>query len=75
MRRVRLKTLMAGPLGIHQPGTIIDSADAAALIAGGYAEAVEQAVALPVVLPAAEALRVETPEPTHAAPSVRARQR
>lgn len=42
--RVKMKTLMAGPDGIRKPDTIHDlpTAEAEALIAGGYAEKVEK---------------------------------
>lgn len=41
--RVRLKTLLAGPGGVVQPGTVIDlpQADAVALLASGSAVAVD----------------------------------
>jgi hypothetical protein len=49
MSRVKLLTLMAGPTGVFQPGQIVTiSTDmATALVAGGYAEMVDQ-VADPV---------------------------
>lgn len=42
--RVRMKTLMAGPDGVRRPDTVHDlpTAEAEALIAGGYAEKVEK---------------------------------
>ncbi len=42
--RVRLKTLMAGPQGVFQPGSIIDppAEEAEALISAGYAERLER---------------------------------
>ena len=42
--RVRLKTLMAGPEGVFLPGSVIEVSpeEANALIAGGFAEQVEQ---------------------------------
>lgn len=41
--RVRLKTLLAGPGGVAQPGTVIDlpQADAVTLLASGSAMAVD----------------------------------
>ena len=40
--RVRMKTLLAGPFGIRQPGEVHDvgAKEAEALVAGGYAEQV-----------------------------------
>lgn len=51
--RVKMKTLMAGPDGVRKPDTVHDlpSAEAEALIAGGYAEKVEK-----VAKPEADAL-------------------
>ena len=42
--KVRLKTLMAGPEGVFLPGSVIEASheEANALIAGGFAEQVEQ---------------------------------
>ena len=44
--KVRLKTLMAGPEGVFQPGSVVDleSDHAEALISGGYAERMERPV-------------------------------
>jgi hypothetical protein len=44
--RVRLKTLMAGPEGVFPIGSVIDAGDeeAAALIAGGFAERYDRPV-------------------------------
>lgn len=41
--RVRLKTLMAGPAGVHSAGQVLDlpTAQAYALCEGGYAEQVD----------------------------------
>lgn len=43
--KIKLLTLMSGPDGTHQPGTVIDkpAKEAKALIDGGYAVAVETA--------------------------------
>ena len=43
--RIKMKTLMAGPDGIRKPDTVYDlpTAEAEALIAGGFAEKVERA--------------------------------
>lgn len=48
--RVRLKTLMAGPAGSFQPGTIVDlpSDQADELVRSSQAERVETAQLLPV---------------------------
>jgi hypothetical protein len=45
MRKIKLKTIMAGPGGCFDPGQIISVEDdlAYSLIAGGYAEYVDQA--------------------------------
>ncbi len=44
--RIRLKTLMAGPEGVSQPGSVIDidPDQAARLIAAGHAEPLERPV-------------------------------
>ena len=41
--RIRLKTLMAGPEGVFQPGSVIDvdSGEAGALVSSGRAELLE----------------------------------
>jgi len=46
--KVRLKTLMAGPDGIFQAGSVIDrpSEEAEALIAAGYAERLSETAAV-----------------------------
>lgn len=55
--KVRLKTLMAGPEGVHPPGSVIEASneEAEILIAGGYAESVSPAEQQP-----AETSQVET---------------
>ena len=42
--KIRLKTLMAGPEGVFPPGSVIEVSpeEARTLIAGGFAEQVEQ---------------------------------
>lgn len=71
--RVRLKTLMAGPLGVFHTGAIIDVENAEELIAGGYAEPLERAVAVPLGRPSVAP--VETPEPQPLAANTRTTQK
>jgi len=51
--RIRLLSVMAGPDGVYQPGTVRDvpRAEAYALVEGGYAEQVDD-VETAAVLPA-----------------------
>jgi hypothetical protein len=44
--KIKMRTLLAGPFGNANPGDVIDLPDAngAALVAGGYADAVVEAV-------------------------------
>lgn len=48
--KIRMLTLLAGPGGVRQPNTVheVPTAEAEALIAGGYAEKVEPAKVAPV---------------------------
>lgn len=61
--RVKLRTLMAGPAGVFQPGQVltVSTETGQALIAGGYAEPVAEAAR-----PAAET--AELPQGETAAP-------
>lgn len=72
--RVLMRTQYAGPSGSAAPGGIIDlsEAEAGGLIAGGYAEAVETALApipAPVAEAVAEAAIAAAPETATAPPS------
>ena len=68
--RVRLNTLMAGPEGVTPKGAErdVDADEAAALVSGGYAVAVEEAIAMPPEMaggskPGAGGAPDETPAP------------
>jgi hypothetical protein len=49
--KVRLKSIMAGPRGVADKGTVVevDEAEGRALLEGGYADLVERAVVAPPV--------------------------
>lgn len=51
--KIKMLTLLAGPAGVRQPGSVHDvpTAEAEALIAGGYAEKVKASSADPVLAP------------------------
>jgi len=57
--KVRLKTLMAGPEGVFQPGSVIDidPDKAGALISAGYAEHLERPVETAAFEPGNHAVR------------------
>jgi hypothetical protein len=62
--RVRLKTLMAGPQGVFQPGSVIDlrADEAEALVSAGYAEPLERLPETAAFEPGNRAVR-PTPRP------------
>ncbi len=45
--RIRLRTTLAGPSGTFRPGQVVDLPNGAALVAAGYADAMEPAAAAP----------------------------
>jgi hypothetical protein len=51
--KVRLKTLMAGPEGVFQPGSVVDldAEQAEALVSSGYAERLERPVETAAIEP------------------------
>ncbi len=57
--KVKLKTLMAGPEGVFQPGSVIDLAmdEADSLVAAGYAELVDRPVETAAFEPGNQAVR------------------
>jgi len=57
--RVRLKTLMAGPQGVFQPGSVIDLDidEAEALVSAGYAEPLERPIETAAFEPGNRAVR------------------
>ncbi len=57
--RIRLKTLMAGPEGVFQAGSVIDidSDEASALLSAGYAEPLEHPAETAAFEPGARAVR------------------
>jgi hypothetical protein len=57
--RVRLKTMMAGPEGVFQPGSVIDLEvdEAEALVSAGYAELLERPVETAAFEPGNRAVR------------------
>jgi hypothetical protein len=59
--RVKLRTIMAGPSGTFQPGQIADLHDdqAHALVAGGYADLVDDPVKATIGPPPVEAAMLE----------------
>lgn len=58
--RVRMKSTAAGPLGVAQPGDVLDlpAEAAAALVSGGYADA----IAVPPTAQAERAVAPPAPE-------------
>ena len=65
--KVKLKTLMAGPEGVFQSGSVIDLDidEADSLIAAGYAEPLERPVETAAFEPENQAVR-PTPRPRRA---------
>jgi hypothetical protein len=57
--KVRLKTLMAGPDGMFQPGSVIDleGNEAQSLVSAGYAEPIERPVETAAFEPGNRAVR------------------
>ncbi len=57
--RIRLKTLMAGPEGVFQPGSVIDidPDEAGPLVSAGCAELIERPVETAAFEPANRAVR------------------
>jgi hypothetical protein len=57
--KVKLKTLMAGPEGVFQPGSVIDidMDEADSLVAAGYAEPVDRPVEIASFEPGNQAIR------------------
>ncbi len=57
--KIRLKTLMAGPDGVFQPGSVIDrpNEEAEALISAGYAECLEPRIETATTEPGTRAVK------------------
>jgi len=57
--RIRLKTLMPGPEGVFQPGSVIDidPDEAGVLVTAGYAELLERPVETAAFEPGSRAVR------------------